>query len=819
MTSHLYQAAASTMRWMAESGDDGHSEFGVHIEYEDLYDAIIFFCCIYVGGQIANFCRMPSLVGEIIVGILLGPPLADYVPNPEAFVLLGEVGLVLLVIEAGIDVDVSTLKLIGSRGLAIALVGSVLPIGLGIVLAIAINGTDNITESIAAGATFGPTSVGVALSILRSGGVLNTPVGQLIISAAVIDDMIALIVLSQLESLTGTIDAASILIPIVSAVCFLVIGGYVALFVVPGLIHKYMHPRVPAEHIGKAELALMFCFVLVMMPATYYLKASYLMGGFIAGLAFCTSHDLHAEFVRQLKRVMQWLLRIFFAASIGFQVPIKDLFTGSVIWKGLVFCIALLGKLGVGFMVPNFTQSKSFTGYHLRDCLVTGFSMAAEGEFAFVIAVFSVSEGLISEELYASVVLAVLLSTIIPPFLLRFTIGFYNKKAQAELEALANEEMERNHDLDSERPMSPTEREEHLEGAIRNQTAVFLCIQTQSEGRWGLMHNLMSQLAKLGLEVIDHRAWHPRGIETTLVNEIYAKDQIERDEKRSSQEVLEARMEEVRGVLEKTINQPEARVKVQRWFPGVVEEITESVHEKRGSRKKSKLSLEASLLKEASENLNRRQSVQILATKERSVKEILEGMQEEVLAKDEAPLVNQAVAATAAAAPRPRRRRQKMRSTPVVGGGLFGETTAEEKQDDDFSRPSRAGTDRPSKLTMSALGMKSRGHRAEIMVDGETYNVRLSEATLKNLRGAFSGDMVGLGDGEGLSIQADPNDITTMLKGYVRQGAPLSKITEDDSESETSSAHGKRTQATIPEDARSGQDDRSHQDDNEILPV
>mmetsp|Transcript_9262 Transcript_9262/g.20862 ORF Transcript_9262/g.20862 Transcript_9262/m.20862 type:complete len:818 (-) Transcript_9262:112-2565(-) len=817
MTSHLYSAAAHTVRWLASTEDDEHGEgehFGVHIEYEDLYDSIIFLCCIYVGGQIANFCRMPSLVGEIIVGILLGPPLADYVPNPEAFVMLGEIGLVLLVVEAGIDVDVSTLKLIGTRGLMIALIGSVLPIGLGIVIAIMINGTENIKESIAAGATFGPTSVGVALSILRSGGVLNTPVGQLIISAAVIDDMIALIVLSQLESLTGTIDAASVLIPVVSAVGFLVLGGYVALFIFPPLVHKYLHPKIPEENLGKAELAIMFGILLFMMPATYYAKASYLMGGFIAGLAFCTSHDLHVEFVRQLKRVMQWLLRIFFAASIGFQVPIKDLFKGSVIWKGLVFCIALLGKLAVGFMVPNFTQSASFTGYHLRDCLITGFSMAAEGEFAFVIAVFSVSEGLISEDLYAAVVLAVLISTIIPPFLLRFTIGYYNKKSADELEALAQEEMERNHNLDSERPseQSPVEREDALVAEIRNQTAVFLCIQTQSEAKWGLMHNLMAQLAKSGLEVIDHRAWHPRGIDSTLVNEIYAKDILKRTEDKATNELLDVRMEEIRVALEGVINQEEARVKVQRWFPGVVEEITESVHEKHGNKKKSKLSLEASLLKEATANLRRSQTIQTHATKEKSVKEILEGMQEEILVPDEALT---AAAAAPTTAPRPRRRRQKMRSTPVVGGGLFGETTAEEKQDD--FQPKKSGDQAPPKFTMSALGMKPRGHRAEISVGGETYDVRLSEATLKNLRSAFSGDMIGLGEGEGLSIQADTNDVTTMLKGFVRQGAPLTRITEDD-ESDTSSAHGgkkQHTHSTIQEDARSGNEDN----DNDVLPV
>ena len=101
--------------------------------------------------------------------------------------------LVLLVLEAGIDIDVTTLKLIGTRGMMIAIVGSVLPIGIGVALAFALSDSKDAIEAIAAGATFGPTSLGIALNILRSGQVLNTPVGQLIISAAVVDDMIALI--------------------------------------------------------------------------------------------------------------------------------------------------------------------------------------------------------------------------------------------------------------------------------------------------------------------------------------------------------------------------------------------------------------------------------------------------------------------------------------------------------------------------------------------------------------------------------------------------------------------------------------------------
>ena len=109
----IMATAANTARWLAEetataSGNNnetttthdeedggGHSEFGVHITYEDLYDAILFLVVIYVSGQIASrLLQMPSLVGEIVAGILLGPELADIVPFPEAWVLFGEIGYV-----------------------------------------------------------------------------------------------------------------------------------------------------------------------------------------------------------------------------------------------------------------------------------------------------------------------------------------------------------------------------------------------------------------------------------------------------------------------------------------------------------------------------------------------------------------------------------------------------------------------------------------------------------------------------------------------------------------------------------------------------
>ena len=135
--------------------------------------------------------------------------------------------LILLVLEAGIDIDITMLKLIGTRGLIIAIIGSVLPIGIGIAVAFAL-GIDT-KGAIAAGCCFGPTSLGIAMNILRQGKIINTPVGQLIVSAAVIDDMIALIILSLLSALAGPVSVADLVIPVVSAFLFLGLGGYIAL--------------------------------------------------------------------------------------------------------------------------------------------------------------------------------------------------------------------------------------------------------------------------------------------------------------------------------------------------------------------------------------------------------------------------------------------------------------------------------------------------------------------------------------------------------------------------------------------------------------
>lgn len=326
-----------------------------------------------------------------------------------------------------------------------------------------------------------------------------------------------------------------------------------AVFVIPKFLNNVALDRIPSlTGFGRdwASMCIMFALLLLLMPATYYAKASPLMGAFLAGLVFCSDKGAHHMFVSQFKRVMQWLLRIFFAASIGFQVPIAKFADSTVLLEGLFLTLALLGKVGVGFMSPNFTHSRRFRDVHLRDCLVVGFSMAAEGEFAFVVASFGVTNDLISEDLYASIVLAVLLSTILAPFCLRWSISHFNKRMHQTI-------------------YGGMDAGSSLEEGIRKQSTIFYCIQIKSEPAWGIQMGIMEVLASLDLDVIDHRSWHPRQSEV-LVNEIYCTDSCEAfrgKDKLDIEKQLGERIADVQRLLENVIDQSEAIVKVHRWYP------------------------------------------------------------------------------------------------------------------------------------------------------------------------------------------------------------------------------------------------------------
>jgi Kef-type K+ transport system membrane component KefB len=203
--------------------------------FNEVYSCITFLIAIWASGKVAIFCKMPSLVGEIVVGVILGPNLLEFAPKTGALKMLGEIGLMLLFIEAGLDVDLETLRAVGLRGTGVSIVGSTIPFGIAFAIGSVVMDLD-VKGAFVVGACVAPTSMGVALNVLRGGGVIQTAVGQLITAAAFIDAITALILLSEIEALENP-SAWGFIEPVVSAIVLLLLFGAFAIRVAPYLIN------------------------------------------------------------------------------------------------------------------------------------------------------------------------------------------------------------------------------------------------------------------------------------------------------------------------------------------------------------------------------------------------------------------------------------------------------------------------------------------------------------------------------------------------------------------------------------------------------
>ena len=417
--------------------------------------------------------------------------------------LVGEIGLIALILEAGIELDVAQLRQTGARAMAIAFTGSMLPVGVGMAIATAI-GSD-FKAALAIGAAFAPTSLGVAASALSGGGMINTPVGQLIIASCVVDDIIGLVLLSMFQVLVKP-DPKIIeyFIPLISSFGFLLLLGLPAVTFLPTLIQTKFLPMFPKKHRSLAMFGLLTAMCMAYLPLMNYTKSSYLTGAFLAGATFSQIDGAYDKFMHSSHHIMEWLLRVFFAASIGFQVPLREFQSPSVIGMGFALwgtCVTI--KFLVAFYVPNFDNAEKGSIYdpYKRDLVVTGLSMTCRGEFSFIIAAFALSKGVIEADMYASVVFAVLLSAITSPFILLRCIAHFNELKKKHL-AVTN-------------PMG-----DGGDGTM----PLHFHINIKTKNAWGLMGQLQREVDKLDLVINDFRTSHKRGVDPSIINDIFVRD-------------------------------------------------------------------------------------------------------------------------------------------------------------------------------------------------------------------------------------------------------------------------------------------------------
>ena len=379
--------------------------------YEVLKDLAIIIVFAKFFGLVARKCKAPQVVGEIIAGLLIGPCLLGIVQQTDFLTQMAEIGVILLMFSAGLETDLKELLKTGPIALLIACVGVFVPLIGGTLLYIAFYGFDGIgTEhfykALFIGTIMTATSVSITVQSLREMGKLKGKIGTTILSAAIIDDVIGIIVLTFVigfknpDSNPGDVVFSTILFFI------LAIGvGFISYKVFKWVDKRYPHTR----RIPIAGLA--YCFVFAYV-AEHFFGIADITGAYVAGIILCSIKD--SEYIAEKMDISSYMLfgPVFFA-SIGLKTDISGI-SGKVILFSIGFVIvALLTKIiGCGF-------AGLITKHSMRDSVKIGIGMMTRGEVALIVAKKGLSAGMIDSRYFVSVILLIMVSSIITPILLK----------------------------------------------------------------------------------------------------------------------------------------------------------------------------------------------------------------------------------------------------------------------------------------------------------------------------------------------------------------------------------------------------------------
>lgn len=384
----------------------------------DLVKLSVFLAASYAGGEIARLIRVSPILAYILIGALLGPPLANFVPIPDGVQLVGLLGVQLSVIDAGLSTELGELKKAARRGIAVAVLGVLFPIAgscLVVCLTDYVEGNfatgTTLKTAFAVGSAIAPTSLGVTARLLAEAGELDSKLGQLISIAAVFDDVISLVLLSQVLAVARPDPTPWILVqPVVFSVVFIV-GALIVAVVLPVIVRAlYRTLKIPEWLFERVGLWTLMITAGTMTYLATLAKTSFLLAGYLTGVAFAQlpSEKAFTPWNRHVGIYIEWLARLFFAGTIGFVIPIKDLFSASSLAIGaLLACVSVFGKLlcGIG-MLPDAV-----------DGVAVAVAMLGRGEFGFLIASQARAAGLLSERLYAATIWGVVVPTLLTPII------------------------------------------------------------------------------------------------------------------------------------------------------------------------------------------------------------------------------------------------------------------------------------------------------------------------------------------------------------------------------------------------------------------
>ncbi|MGB8455963.1 MAG: cation:proton antiporter [Anaerocolumna sp.] len=382
--------------------------------YQFLLDLSIILISTKLLGLVTKRFQMPQVVGALLAGLIFGPALLNILKETDFINKTSEIGVIVLMFTAGLETDIKELKKTGKASIIIALIGVIIPFLGGYIIAAIFNsqiGSDAsaslFLQNMFIGVILTATSVSITVETLKEIGKLNTRAGNAILGAAIIDDILGIVALTVVTSLTDTSVHLSLIL--------LLIIGFFLLTIVIGFIFYYLFGKY-VKYYNKDKrrfviVAFSFCLILSYLADEVFGVAD-ITGAFMAGLII--SNIPRSNYIASRFNTLSYiLLSPIFFASIGLKVVLPHMTGSIIIFSILLLILAILTKIigcGVG---------AKFCNYSTQEALQIGCGMVSRGEVALIIANKGSALGLLSATFFGPIIITVIITTIISPILLK----------------------------------------------------------------------------------------------------------------------------------------------------------------------------------------------------------------------------------------------------------------------------------------------------------------------------------------------------------------------------------------------------------------
>ena len=360
-------------------------------------------------GDLTKKVSMPQVVGALLAGVLVGPSCLGLIEETEFITYSAEIGVILLMFTAGLDTDMNEIKRNSVACMVIACVGVVLPlIGGAACYFFFFDPGDSylaILQAVFVGVVLTATSVSITVEALREMGKLEGKVGNAILGAAVIDDIIGIIVLTIVSSLKDTSVS-------VGMVVFKILL-YIAIMAVMGIVLAKLKQPIDSQWKKQnvTTYALVAC-LLISFASEYFFGVASITGAYLLGL-FLSKHLVKEEIANKIRRPSYLFFSPIFFASVGLKVDLEGL-TGEL----LLFSLILL-VIAIATKIIGCGLGAKFCGFTGKESLQVGVGMVSRGEVALIVSQKGYAMGLMSAALFPPIVLVVIATTVITPIILK----------------------------------------------------------------------------------------------------------------------------------------------------------------------------------------------------------------------------------------------------------------------------------------------------------------------------------------------------------------------------------------------------------------